>query len=46
MPNSHEANPESSTAVVHLRGAFRKIGANNPCKEQCLHLHIIGKTEV
>ena len=34
------------TAVVHLRGAFRKIGATNPCKEPCLHLHIVGKTEV
>ncbi len=32
--------------MVHLRGAFRKIGATNPCKEQCLHLHIVGKTEV
>ena len=35
----------STGAIVHLRGAFRKIGATNPSKEACLHLHVEAKSE-
>jgi hypothetical protein len=35
----------SSGAVVTLKGAFRKIGATNPCKDPCLHLHVVAEKE-
>jgi len=27
---------------VQLRGSFRKLGATHPCKDPCLHLHVVG----
>lgn len=36
---------KNSGADVRLKGTFRKIGATNPTKDECLHLHIVAKTE-